>query len=224
MLHYFDGYVEIGLRPIAVFRKTKQPVGVKWNENWSVSRWRPYFELENDAYNMGVLLGNICDVECDNKESNEILNSLVEGTPHPIFESNRSLHHLFINPDPGLTATTLMGIEFRANRVFSVFPPSVHETGKIYQFLRDSKFPIPQMPPNLREFYFSHKKSRILYPRTKIKKDHIKTICKICGGTKYLHKKRLILEVKAFQEKDSVWMCHKCRKIDVREACRRLRK
>jgi hypothetical protein len=227
-LKYFDLYVTAGLKPIAVYKETKQPVGYNWNRNWNPEKWREYFQDDNDLYSMGILLGNIVDVEGDTEEANKMLFDLVGDIPHPMYKSSRSIHHLFQTPDLTLTKSTYQGIEFRGFLHHSVVPPSIHISGSQYKFLRGTKFPIPEMPLELMRFYFDHK-IKSIKPRTpkkvvKKKPGYINTQCKICYKTTEIHKKRLSLEVQAFQFYGLPWNCHKCRKIDVREDCRRIRK
>ena len=228
MLKYFDGYVNCGFKPIAMFLKTKKPVSERWIENWSVDKWRNYFAGEEQKYNMGILLGDIVDVEADSEDSNEFLNKLVGNVPHPAYQSSRSTHHLFLNPDSNLTFCTFHGIEFRGNRVCSVLPPSIHETGIRYKFLKESTFTLSAMPKDLLNFYFQNKPKKVATKfrpnKPLLKPDHEKTICKVCKMQTFIHRKRLILEVKVFAKHNLPWMCHSCRKIDVREECRDMRK
>jgi len=227
MLKYFDGYVNFGLKPIAMFLKSKKPVSDKWNENWSVERWRGYFNSAEQKYNMGILLGNVIDVEADNDDANRLLESMLGDVPHPTYMSARSVHHLFLTPDPSLTFQKIQGIEFRGNRVCSVLPPSIHESGVQYRFLKDSRLVLSALPDDLLDFYWENKQEIVQKApkqKSEIKPYHKRTICKICNQRKFIHKKRLILEVKAFARYKLPWMCHCCRKIDVREDCREVRK
>ena len=114
MIRFFDKYVELGLKPIPIYHNSKTPVASKWNENWSVKRWRPYFE--ESEYNIGILLGDIIDVEGDSEEANDLLERMIDGCERPRFRSSKSVHNLFINPDPSLTRFVFNGIEFRAHK------------------------------------------------------------------------------------------------------------
>ncbi|MFX6202006.1 bifunctional DNA primase/polymerase, partial [Acinetobacter baumannii] len=73
-----------------------------WNENWEEDQARNYFRRHPDC-NIGLLLGDIVDVEGDTAEANYRLSRIVAGYPHPMYSSNRSVHHLFVNPDPQLS-------------------------------------------------------------------------------------------------------------------------
>jgi hypothetical protein len=231
MLKYFDGYVNFGLKPIAMYLHSKKPVSDKWNEDWTPERWRGYFESNEQKYNMGILLGNVIDVEADDEESNKLLDSLLGDTPHPLYSSARSVHHLFLTPDPTLTFQKIQGIEFRGNRVCSALPPSIHESGVKYRFLKTSEFVLNPLPDDLLDFYWENKKKeeppKFVPKKPEVKPGHKRTICKICGQRKFIHKKRLILEVKAFAKYNLCWMCHTCRELrgmDMRDDCREVRK
>ena len=75
ILDYFDGYVKKGLKPIAIHKESKRPIEKEWNLNWSVQRWRDYFHTYQ--YNMGIILGDIIDVEADCKNASILLESLI---------------------------------------------------------------------------------------------------------------------------------------------------
>lgn len=232
-LDYFDGYVLRGLKPIAVYKNSKQPVGTGWNQDWSIEKWRPFFET--DQYNMGIILGDIIDVEGDSPDACDRLERMIDGMKRPKFISSKSVHNLFQNPDPeNLTRAVIGGIEFRAHLHQSVVPPSIHNDGCKYRFLEGTVWPPPPMPDELREYYFNgrpEKKSNLLLqtkahgpkPKKRLNSGFKKTVCKICNCSYYIHKKRLILEVRAFREFNIPWMCHGCREFDMRDACRRIR-
>lgn len=228
MLDFFDGYVSKGLKPIAVYRNSKIPVGDQWNLNWSGDRWRGYFH--DNKYNMGILLGEIVDVEGDTPEACDRLERMIDGAARPMYRSKKSVHNLFLNPDPDLTCRTFDGIEFRGNSHQSVVPPSFHEEGSKYKFLEGTKWPIPPMPEALLEYYFRKKsennvkkKIRGPQPTKRLNPGFTRTTCCVCNYKFYIHKKRLMLEVKAFKEHNLPWMCHGCREFDLRHTCRRIR-
>lgn len=219
--------------PIAVYKNSKRPVGVGWNQDWSVEKWRPFFETEE--YNMGIILGDVVDVEGDSPDACDRLERMIDGIPRPKFRSSKSVHNLFQNPDPyNLTRVVIGGIEFRGNLHQSVVPPSFHSDGCKYRFLDGSVWPAPPMPDELKEYYFNNRpdkatnkvvtKSRGPKPNKRLKTGFKRTVCKICNGTYYIHRQRLILEVKGFREFNLPWMCHGCRELDMRDACRRIRR
>ena len=220
-LKYFDLYVAHGLKPIALYKNSKRPISKGWNQAWSIKKWRGYFET--DKFGMGILLGDIVDVEGDTPQANELLLKLTEKTPHPAFKSSKSIHHLFLNPDKNLTRKIFDGIEFRAYNHQSVIPPSRHEDGAPYQWCKSTVFPIPEMPQTLLEFYQKKLQSE---PKNKkrLARTYKNSLCHSCGKTFKCNKRRLILEVQAFRAYQQLWQCRKCRAIDIREMCRSLRK
>ena len=227
LLKFFDKYVQLGLQPIAIYKNSKQPCGMHWNKNWSVEKWRPYF-LQNN-YNMGILLGDVVDVEGDSEEANDLLERMIDGVRRPRYRSSRSIHNLFLSPDQNLTRLVANGIEFRGYSHQSVVPPSCHEDGSNYFWLAGSEFPIPPMPQELLDFYNRNKshqgsKKPAYNKQNKNKKHFIKTVCKSCNESFFIHKVRLQLEVKAFMSHDSIWLCRNCRKYDVKKDCRAIKK
>lgn len=219
---WFELYVQAKFKPVAVYLGTKKPVGLNWNHNWTAEKWRPYFD--NNAYDMGILLGDIVDVEGDTEEANDLLRQMTEHTPHPMFRSSKSTHHLFLNPDPFLTCKIFNGMEFRAHNHQSVVPPSMHEHGSKYGWLVGSKFRVPEMPDELLRYYESHKSNCKEKTRSQAKDGFKQILCKVCKNEFFIHKKRLFLERKAFQKHDLPWMCHGCREFDLRQPCRTIRK
>ena len=227
MIQFFDNYVRLGLKPIPIFKNSKTPVESAWNKNWSEARWRKYFQDNN--CNMGILLGDIVDVEADSEEGNDLLERMIDGCERPRFRSSKSTHNLFINPDPELTRLVVCGIEFRGNLHQSVVPPSSHENGILYAWIAGSKFPIPEMPDELKRFYFQNKKRKLTTkgkppPPPRIRQGISKTECNSCHRKYPLHRSRIILEVKAFRKYGLLWQCRNCRSIDIRQDCRDIRK
>ena len=227
LLTFFDKYVALGLKPIAVFKDSKKPACQGWNEDWSIERWREYFLT--DEYNMGILLGDIVDVEGDTNEANDLLQRMIDGVPCPKFRSSKSVHYLFQNPLPDLTRKVFDGIEFRGHRHQSVVPPSIHSDGNFYAWLEGSKFPVPPMPDELLSFYHRNNTEKPqAIPRKRIRqkknKDYSKTQCNCCQKHFMMHKKRLVLEVRSLRTLNLKWMCRSCREIDLRQMCRDIRK
>ena len=171
-----------------------------------------------------MLLGDIIDVEGDSKEANDLLIKLIGDIPHPTFKSSKSIHHLFKNPLPNINRFVYGKIEYRAYGHHSVVPPSTHESGSSYEWLNHNRLVFPELPKQLIDFYEQNKKEKYkTKPKDKCKLNHCKTECKICKQYFYIHKKRLFLEVKAFQELGVLWSCRKCRKNDIRDLCRKVR-
>jgi hypothetical protein len=227
-LEYFDLYTSIGLQVIPLYPNTKIPVGKNWNENWDKDWSRD--QIERRHANMGLLLGEIVDVEGDTPAANEFLELLIGDIPHPVYRSKKSFHHLFHTPDPNLTGAKFEGIEFRGHRHQSVLPPSIGPDGTKYKWLRKATWPAPEMPPDLQDLYFKYRpqgappiKGKFNKKRG-VKKGHTKTQCCVCKKWIYIHKKRLVLEVRAFREYGTNWHCQDCRELELRADVRRIRK
>ena len=218
MLKYFEAYAKVGLQVIPLYANSKIPVFNEWNIGWNKDLCRESF-VRYPKSNIGILLGNIVDVEGDTEEANTFIKKLVIDIPHPMYRSSKSTHHLFINPDPNLTAIRFQHIEFRAYKHQSVLPPSTHNDGTVYQWLQGTKFPVPPMPQQLLNFY-----NKIINDKLNLKPKHIRPWCSVCNKRKYIHQKRFDLEKQAFAIFNYRWQCNKCREIDIREICRKLRK
>jgi hypothetical protein len=221
----FDSYVKCGFKPLPLHKGTKIPVVSDWQTDWSVQKYRHFF-VDNDQLNMGILLGDIIDVEGDDELANEVISEFVRHTPHPMFKSSKSIHHLFLSPDPTITICKVGKIEFRGHRHQSVIPPSVHMNGVEYKWLKGSEFPAPPMPQKMVEFLYKHRKvikrAKRFKPQGK-KSGHASTLCTKCNAKCFIHKKRLILEVRAFATLGRKWQCQKCRDVDLRQLCREIR-
>lgn len=223
-LKYIEFYIKNNLKPIAVYPKSKVPIGKNWNKNWDKNKILKLIH-KNPEINVGILLGDIIDVEADTEESNHLLNEMIEKTPHPCYMSSRSYHHFFLSPDPNLTALKVSGIEFRGHRHHSVVPPSSHENDIEYKWIETS-FPPPHLPQKLLDFYLQNKRTikQTIKIKPVLKPEHIQTICNNCKNKIYIHKKRLTLEVKAFLKLGNIWTCNNCRKIDLRPIIRKLKR
>lgn len=224
-LEYFDAYVAAGFKPIAVNIYTKKPAESNWNKKWSVERWRKYFE--KDVYNIGILLGNVIDIEADCQYSNDLLDDMIGNQKHIKFTSYRSTHHLFFNEDKTLNFLKIKGIEFRGHGLHSVVPPSVHENGYQYKFCKDNFFTLTYMPETLKKLYedFKSVKNSIVTYNTKKKivyKNNCKTKCNKCKTDVFINRNRLRCEVKIFMGMNELWQCHKCRKIKITKLVKKM--
>ncbi|MCR9200712.1 MAG: AAA family ATPase [Planctomycetaceae bacterium] len=97
--------------------------------------------------NVGVLLGpesGLVDVEFDTNEGEEILNEILDSGPlvqTPSYTSGKSVHRLykFTGSLPEKTVIKHKGVEVRINanrmELQSILPPSVHASGKQYEWL-----------------------------------------------------------------------------------------
>lgn len=217
ILQHFDVLTERGLKIIPLRENTKIPMCKGWTQNWCKDAARHKLAMFPDA-NIGLLLGDIIDVEGDSEDANKVLVDLIGDYPHPCYQSLRSTHHLFVTPDVDLRHFEVNEIEFRGHGHQSVLPPST-AAGVVYKWLKQFQFPIPPMPSRLYDFYQSKKRKR----GDRLKKGHVKVWCGACGTKCFLHRKRFELELEAFKLLGSKWECQGCRAIDLRPACRLIR-
>jgi hypothetical protein len=213
-IDYFDSLVNQGLKVIPLHANSKIPIGKNWR-SWDKSRARKRCLQHPDA-NLGIVLGDIIDVEGDNESANNFLNDLIADYPHPVYASSRSLHHLFLTPDPKLKIFKFQKIEFRGHGHQSVLPPSEFY-GITYRWLSTAQFPVPVMPARLLRFY-----NKINGLKDDIKPGHTIAYCAFCGKKCFLHHKRWLLELNVFQKLGMPWTCRSCRTMDIRPVCRRL--
>lgn len=210
ILDQFDQLVERGLQVIPIWTNSKVPMQKGWL-NWNLQSCRETFQRYPES-NMGLLLGDIIDVEGDSEAANDFLLDVIGDYPHPSYTSSRSIHHLFRNPDPDLRIIRHEDIEFRGHKHQSVLPPSHHQ-GISYNW-RECNFPIPEMPKSLLKFYFN-----IKYGKRK-KRGHVGVWCAKCNSKVYIHKKRFNMELSVFKKLHTAWECKKCRVLDLRPICR----
>jgi len=218
ILKHFDVLTENGLKVIPLRKHSKVPVCRGWTDGWNKEQAREVLERLPDS-NIGLLLGDVIDVEGDSVEANDKINDLIGEYPHPMYSSTKSIHHLFESPDPHLTILKHNSIEFRGHKHQSVLPPSTLDTGVEYKWLGPVRFPVPPMPERLLSFY-RHLQSQ----REVLKPGHMKLPCFLCRKECFIHQKRFALELIAFKELGQRWQCHDCRKVDLRPACREIRK
>lgn len=217
ILAWYDNYVGQGIQPIPLYPQSKAPFMKKWNIFWDEEYVRSILAKKRNS-NIGIKLGSIMDVEGDTPSANRRLLRITKNCPHPMYSSSKSIHHLFLNPNPSAGILKFEGIEFRGKNCQSVLPPSHHSNGEKYIWLPQSRFPIPKMPKSVLELFK-------LAQRASDKKPGSKEInCHNCNYDFSLHYKRLRLEVKAFRILKQKWQCHKCRTVDIRPLCRVIRK
>lgn len=217
ILAWYDIYVAQGLQPIPLKPETKIPLLKKWQLGWNEDYMRHVFSRMPHS-NMGFRLGEIMDVEGDTPAANKRLLRITKNCPHPMYTSSKSVHHLFLNPDPDLTIVKWEGIEFRGKRHQSVLPPSRHKDGHRYCWLPESRFPIPKMPTSVLDLLKIARKQDSPKPGSKA------IYCACCEQQITKHYKRIAVEIKAFKCFGEKWQCQKCRKRDIRPLCREIRK
>lgn len=216
-LEHFDALTEKGLKIIPVRENSKIPLCKGWSTNWNHDIARLKIKQFPNC-NIGLLLGDIVDVEGDSQEANTTIENLIGDYPHPVYRSTKSFHHLFLTPDQSLRHYRVGEIEFRGYGHQSVLPPS-HHNGVNYQWLKKFKFPVPQMPGSLLNFY----KAQRFCSKNLVKPNHLRVWCSLCEEKNFLHKKRFHMELGVFRILGLKWQCQKCREYDLRSACRLLR-
>jgi hypothetical protein len=218
ILEYFDLLVGHGFKIIPLRASSKRPLCAGWTD-WDRAKCRYSFNRYPDC-NIGILLGDIVDVEGDSEEANDKICNLIGSAAHPQYSSSKSTHHFFINPDPTLTIFKFNDIEFRGHRHQSVIPPSSFIGGVTYQWLDTFDYKIPPMPSSLLKYYWMMRRKG----KSDLKPGHKRITCSVCAQKAYIHKKRFALELISFRDMGRNWECHKCRTVDLRSACRKLRK
>lgn len=208
-------YEKLGWIIIPIKPNTKQPFLPGWQKATKTNI--SYFK-EHDC-NVGLLLGNIIDVEADNKHGNDILErKLKDAPPHPTYQSAKSIHHLFQNSNH-LPYYTTQGIEFRSYKHCSTLPPSV-VNGVEYKWLVDCSTPLPEVPSDLLGFYNYCKNIKIQRYET--------PKCFSCEKNKYREKACFERESIAFRHLNLRWICVKCRtkklQRHIKELCRQAKK
>lgn len=215
----FDRLVGEGIQPIALHPDSKVPIIKSWNKDWNEIEQREH--VKRPLTNIGILLGDIVDVEGDSVKANETIAKLVGDYPHPVYKSKKSFHHLFINPDPELRILIYKSIEFRGIDHQSVVPPS-KVNGVLYEWIYQ-EFPIPKMPDALLRFY-NEIKDRRSSKNIIVKAGRQRPYCSKCRKQCFIHNQRLRFELMAFKEHNLEWQCHKCREIDIRPRVREIKK
>jgi len=219
VLEWFEQLTAFGLKIIPLHKNSKTPLCKNWNTKWNKKSIIQKIQRFPES-NLGLLLGEIVDVEGDSEEANDLINDLIGNCRHPVYSSKKSTHHLFLTPSRNLRRLQINQIEFRGYGHQSVLPPSKIDDVE-YMWRADFFLPVPPMPKNLLDFFncnFKKSKNKFL-----IKPGHIKTKCFLCQKNNFLDKKRHNLELQVFKILGQRWQCIKCRKIKTQAACRLIR-
>ncbi len=215
-LEHFEVLSKNGLEVIPLHPGEKVPVYYAWQKDYDPAHTRWHI-LSNPDCNLGIRLGRVLDVEGDTTHANAVIDSLVHGVEHPMYQSRKSVHHLFLNPFRDLTRITHNGVEFRGHYHQSVVPPSVVKDTEYHWLSVD--FPLRLPPPALLK-YLERLRIQCIGD---VKPGHVKLPCYTCRKIQYLHRKRFELELKAFHAMGSRWLCRSCRTVDLRPMCRQIR-
>jgi len=220
----FEKLVFLGFQPILLFPKTKKPIFASWNKNYNPNK---YFRIidNNSDYNIGVLLGDVIDVEGDNEKANKFLDNLFSDIHHPVYKSFKSSHHLFrARSNFNVTRFNQNGIEIRAKGHQSVVPPSIHEIdGAIYEWINDvthiSTLPILNINLEQEIYRFCNNIGAKV-----LRKHSMRIWCSKCEKQIMLNKKRTHLEIEIFKRMNQKWKCHKCRPFSIKNEIKSFRK
>jgi hypothetical protein len=212
----FRTYLDLGYQPILLFPKTKQPILKDWNKKYDSA---PYFEIlkQRKNFNLGLLLGELLDIEGDNKTANYFLNNLFKDIIHPTFSSYKSTHHLFRSRNNSyFTRFVNSGIEIRSHQHQSVAPPSKHaEMDYVYTWTSPPTH-IFEIPVLTEELEFKIKRFCGL-GSTITKPNQQEVWCGICTKKCFCNKIRLEKEINYFKSMNLKWTCHKCRPKSTKE-------
>lgn len=226
-LQIFQGYRNLGYQIIPLHFGRKSPVLNNWNHKYDPELIETYFRNSDSKVNFGILLGDIVDVEGDSIHANQQLSELFAKITHPIYQSAKSLHHLFRNPHSKLTRIAYEGIELRAHRHQSAIPPSIHKNGMRYKWITKLMHvdDIPVLPEIVNDFLHDIRISNYKKKyRNKTKPGHIQVTCDKCQTKVFMHAKRFDSEISIFREFAEKWKCKTCRNFDLRQVVRNYRK
>lgn len=151
MITQANQYLIKGWSVIPLEPRGKKPV-IPWKEfqdrkptQEELSLW---FLLSNN--NLGIVTGKISGItviDCDTKEGLEL--AMTKGLPTcPTVKTGKG-YHFYYAYEPGVgnfqKRADLPGIDLRSDGGFVVAPPSIHESGKIYEWEGFDR-PLPKLP------------------------------------------------------------------------------
>jgi len=219
MLEMFDHYTSLGLKVIPLHEGSKRPLFRDWT-TWDRQHSRRIVRQRGEV-NLGLLLGDIMDVEGDSLEANNRIQKLIGDYPHPCYRSNKSTHHLFASPLPDLGIIKQNDIEFRGVGHQSVLPPSRMTDGTVYSWITPFEGHMPPMPERLWQLLEQMLGRR---KRQRIKPGHMRVYCGQCRREVILHAKRFQAELGVSKQAGGLWVCQRCRPCDLRAAVRSWRR
>ncbi|MCR9296359.1 MAG: bifunctional DNA primase/polymerase [bacterium] len=142
----------------------KHPRNKGWQHQASMDpqQIRDWFTKKWPISNLGVRLGpasGIIDIEYDGEEGKATAAKLLANVKTPTYRSSRSVHHLLAFPkglDIAKAVVKFRGLEIRFGTgdkgAQSVFPPSRHASGVVYEWIQDPRsVGIAEPPEWLRE-------------------------------------------------------------------------
>jgi hypothetical protein len=151
-LRYVKHYLKLGFNIIPLLPGSKKPfysiiLEMRGSNEWNVFVKNPLsleewdFILQNyPDLNLGVIAGKsskgLVILDIDSRIDDELGNILFQ-YPTLTVKTARG-HHYYYRSDKQTPNMTFTFGEFRANNEYTVIPPSVHESGAVYQFLNDN--------------------------------------------------------------------------------------
>jgi hypothetical protein len=146
-------------------------VGKNWQQKTTndPEKIKGYLDAGN---NLGLLLGpksGVIDIEGDTPEGNEILETLLSGIDTPTYTSAKSKHWLFAYDERFInekSKVAIAGTEWRFGQdsAQSVIPPSVHETGVIYEWQKTPDMPLARLPDAAWSWFEKHREKETIKP------------------------------------------------------------
>lgn len=133
--------LEHGAACVRVGRRDKRPLGTAWH-TLATTAAEVIGGWLGQGYNLGILLGhgNLIDVEFDDDAGRQLLNDLgLLDIETPTWASGRGEHRLFrlAGELPQCGWRKIGGAEIRigGKPAQSVLPPSIHPSGRLYQWI-----------------------------------------------------------------------------------------
>ncbi len=148
----------------------KHPLGNQWGKSATQDADIIEANWRDKPWNVGIILGlchgipeeqAIIDIEDDNLEGRALADSILRDYPCPTYTSGKSLHRLYrwTSGLPNVANMTINGLEFRfggkGKETQSVAPPSIHPSGKQYQWIEGrslSDLPLTPLPQHVIEY------------------------------------------------------------------------
>ncbi len=155
-------YLEMGLSVIPLRHKDKKPL-ISWDDyqkrrpqEWEVKEW---WATWPDA-NIGIVTGRVSGlvvVDVDGEKGLETAKRL--GLPKgPTVKTGKGYHRYFRHPGNGRVSnfqcrSSLEGVDLRGDGGYVVAPPSIHESGKHYEWIIPlNGTPLPPLPEDILAF------------------------------------------------------------------------
>lgn len=149
-------YTRLGWNVIPLFPRGKKPAVTSWQkwqkEKVTESQVGAWWGKYPDA-NIGIITGAVSGIialDVDGKDGERSLKQVAQGVPPtPISQTGKGYHYIFLHPGGVLHnfAGKMPGLDFRGDGGYIVAPPSIHPTGRAYQWALDPETTPPTDPP-----------------------------------------------------------------------------